>query len=413
MRRKAPKSPPKVERRQDGMIRETRRYKLITPLFGGGVETQKADPVTVVRGTEVRGHLRFWWRATRGGQPKFNGELAKMKAEEERIWGSAAGKDRAGPSPVHISVEVERRGNERTLQQIDSEYQTAYLTFPLRETPNAILRVDVVFTVSITVSPGQAISTTERDVIWKDVQAALWAWETFGGIGARTRRGFGAMTCIGIDDSPYTLPARSQMWKAIQEGIQTHVSDGTWHKNVPHLQQQMSFEILTANNAKDAWKELIFRLRNFRQDRGGKGYGKSKWPEPEAVYDLLQRPAKRPRPTRVIQRFPRAQFGLPMQFEFPQHPDGPGKSMLSGMSKDRLASPLILRPLMCRDGAIGLAAILSAPRFVEGGLTLTETTTKKARTVQAEIDKSDASQIDPLDGETNALEAFLNAYKWR
>ena len=72
------KSPSAIEKRaEDKRITQVRRYKVITPLFGGGVDPAKADPVTVVRATEIRGHLRFWWRATRGGQ--FEGNLDKMR----------------------------------------------------------------------------------------------------------------------------------------------------------------------------------------------------------------------------------------------------------------------------------------------------------------------------------------------
>ncbi len=44
---------------------------LATTMFGGGVDAGSQDvatndPVTPIRGTEIRGQLRFWWRATRG-----------------------------------------------------------------------------------------------------------------------------------------------------------------------------------------------------------------------------------------------------------------------------------------------------------------------------------------------------------
>ena len=54
--------------RRDGarVLAWERTYTLLTPLFGGGVEPREADPVSVVRATAVRGHLRFWWRAVRG-----------------------------------------------------------------------------------------------------------------------------------------------------------------------------------------------------------------------------------------------------------------------------------------------------------------------------------------------------------
>lgn len=38
----------------------------ITPLFGGGYAARECDELIPVRSAAVRGHLRFWWRATAG-----------------------------------------------------------------------------------------------------------------------------------------------------------------------------------------------------------------------------------------------------------------------------------------------------------------------------------------------------------
>nr|HID14673.1 type III-B CRISPR module RAMP protein Cmr1 [Anaerolineae bacterium] len=93
--RKPPQiSPPGIQPKQD-RVHQVRIYKLITPLFGGGAEPQKPDEVTVIRASEIRGLLRFWWRATRGGQ---FGSLDELRCAEEAIWGSAAGEGKAGPS---------------------------------------------------------------------------------------------------------------------------------------------------------------------------------------------------------------------------------------------------------------------------------------------------------------------------
>src|SRR5437588_3495465 len=96
MRKQPQESPPQTitVKQPDNVITQVREYQLITPLYGGGVKPTEADPVTVVRVTEIRGHLRFWWRACRGG--KFNGNLAGMKKEEDAIWGKAYEKD--GPT---------------------------------------------------------------------------------------------------------------------------------------------------------------------------------------------------------------------------------------------------------------------------------------------------------------------------
>src|SRR6266581_2483452 len=88
--RKQPGSPPALtEKQNDKVITQVREYELITPLFGGGVVPGEADPVTIVRATEIRGQLRFWWRACRGGKPEFKGDTAEMKKAEDRIWGKA------------------------------------------------------------------------------------------------------------------------------------------------------------------------------------------------------------------------------------------------------------------------------------------------------------------------------------
>src|SRR6266545_8104236 len=97
----------KVKERPDYVTQE-REYELITPLFGGGVEPGEADPVTTIRATEIRGHLRFWWRATRGGQ--FDGDLQEMKKAEDRLWGAASSSNDTLPSQVNIQVVPTNRG---------------------------------------------------------------------------------------------------------------------------------------------------------------------------------------------------------------------------------------------------------------------------------------------------------------
>ena len=69
MRKPPSITPPPVKQEPNNTtITQVREYELITPLFGGGVNPGEADPVTIIRGTAIRGHLRFWWRACRGGR---------------------------------------------------------------------------------------------------------------------------------------------------------------------------------------------------------------------------------------------------------------------------------------------------------------------------------------------------------
>src|SRR5947209_16197898 len=61
-------------------ITQERKYELITPLFGGGVEPKKNNLEQLINGKSIRGQLRFWWRACRG-----TGKLAEMKRNESAL----------------------------------------------------------------------------------------------------------------------------------------------------------------------------------------------------------------------------------------------------------------------------------------------------------------------------------------
>ena len=55
--------------------------EVITPLFGGGVEAGVNDPITLIRPSSIRGHLRFWWRATRGAAFSTAAEMRQREAK--------------------------------------------------------------------------------------------------------------------------------------------------------------------------------------------------------------------------------------------------------------------------------------------------------------------------------------------
>ena len=106
-----------------------------------------------------------------------------------------------------------------------------------------------------------------------------------------------------------------------------------------------------------------------------------------------------------MDKFPRAQFGLPIIFQF-KDDDDPSNTTLQGAHHDRLASPLILRPIVCKQGAVGLAVALDAPTKPPGGWVLKDAPGNPA--VSARVSKGEALSIPPLDGEPDVLKAFLD-----
>lgn len=427
-------------------IRQERRYELITPLFGGGVEAGKNDAITTISGKAIRGHLRFWWRATRGGQ--FNGDLEAMKAREAEIWGAASTLNRPSPSQVQIEVyDFSKVGIPETPYEAPHKIKNgwkilAYAAFPFQDNPQSVSHFKFALKISY---PASIKSAEGDDVPLRDeVGAALWAWETFGGIGARTRRGFGALR---TSEALPASPERIEEW--IKKRLEEFVMNGEFPPNVPHLSLDMSFVLASAKKEtrigrdkvlksvpygsyREAWEGLIFELKKFRQARDKGAYGRSKWNEPEQVRRIANRRSLKhdANPDLLsIEKFPRGEFGLPILFHFKDEDDGdPSEMTLKGglipskenKFRERLASPLILRPLACGGNkAVGLAAILQTPRKPPEGLVLKGSGIEEK--VEMRLTKKDALKIEPLkafaskladdNDEVDVLEAFLDRFR--
>lgn len=375
---------------------QVREYELITPLFGGGAVAQEADAVSVVRVPSIRGQLRFWWRATRGANAK--GSLTDMRKREEALWGMA-GSDSPTASKVSLSLEVIDPGTPRSWRDISG---VDYAIFPLRGSDKRLI-TGVKFSLSITYPTDKA----------DDVKAALWAWEMFGGLGARTRRGFGAVRCVRVDGEDVALPGdKAALDASIRSELEKHVALGEWPKDMPHLTPQTAFKVTPPQqNANAAWSYLVSKLKSFRQFRTG-NQGRSYWPEPDAIRKITGKSAPTHSDPIVpnVTKFPRAQFGLPIIFHFrlDGHRRGdPDDTSLEGSETDRHASPLLLRPMVVENGkTYGLAVVLDGPR-VPHGLVL-KRGRNQLRTVDATVTPQEAARIRPLNSKTDVLQAFLD-----
>lgn len=433
--RQVPTDVPSLENRQaNGQITQVRHYRLITPLFGGGVQPGVVDEKYPVRGATVRGQLRFWWRATRGGA--HGPSRAAMKAAEDRIWGSTSGGSRVSLAVVNAKPgrpfpAVDRDGRPTDVGHVNSV--DGYAAFPLRgkrarggegwEKEPGVVRERVTFDLRL---------TFPADVV-EEVRAALWAWETFGGVGARTRRGFGALHCTRVDAVAGDAPGpwqwaygRDDLAGQLAVDVRRLVSDKPFPADVPHLSRDpRRYRVVPGGAAPDGvtvWRALIRKLSAFRQSRPPTRPrpGRSHWPEPDAIRRLTHTPNPVP-PERkahyAFNKFPRAAFGLPIIFEFKNERDEtfyePRPTELKGGAVSRMASPLILRPLPLAGGEVaGLALILDAPGpdDVPGGLVLKGAPGNPF--VTAELDPHDATAIQgnhpTYNGDTDVLQAFLD-----
>lgn len=352
-----------------GRVRRTYTVHVVTPIFGGGSLPGVNDRL-LIRGPSIRGQLRFWWRATRGARFATVGEL---RTEEGKIWGTTD-----DPSPVTVRV----TGIRRTWQGRWAEYRRRpdgklgslpspvnqsypkYALFPFNGKANT--RTGQIEQEPATVAIGSFLLELEWPADWRyarDVEAAVWAWANFGGLGARTRRGCGSLYCRELAPDPACAgnAAKLHEWytnRCKQYEISLNEPARPWPTLPDHIYVRVRSQ--QAETAAEAWSVAVDTLRCFRQgdDLGRNGpapganhSGRSRWPEVDSLRRLTRRsdPLHRQSITTPENAFPRAEFGLPIIFHFKNGAPGgpePGDCTLGPDRDDgRMASPLVLKAL--------------------------------------------------------------------
>jgi CRISPR-associated protein Cmr1 len=128
--RNIPDTPPEWKQKQPKPdLGRSYAIELITPLFGGGVETRVNDPSFPIRATSIRGQLQFWWRATVGAQYATRQEL---RAAQSAIWGNTEQASR-----VQVRVEDVQAAKPSPCARFDPDRNdtSRYRTMPTWNAP--------------------------------------------------------------------------------------------------------------------------------------------------------------------------------------------------------------------------------------------------------------------------------------
>jgi len=404
---------------------------VITPLFGGSAQAGKVDCELPIRGASIRGHLRFWWRACRGAGYKDPRELFEA---EKHIWGSTE-----EPGAIEVHVEVLRPGQRvpcaEYTKRPDGTYSSlpkwhngypGYALFPfqgklragrteIEENPATALE-GVGFRLRLLAARGR-----DEDTLYREAEAALWAWLTFGGIGARTRRGCGSLFC---DNSSFRPTGDIGGW--LKQKADAHVLKSNGSSLIPLLS---GAHILWGDEcqALEAWTKAVNAMRDFRQSVGfarnsgtdPRRPGRSRWPEADSIREQARTWDARHAPQHPARPFyPKADLGLPIVFHFQSGRD-PSDHILEA-SQDgatRMASPVVLKPLaLSRDKAVPIAVVLSAPHVWDNGVPQLRFHGQSQTIRRDELNNSQkAAQTQPLKqlSASDARSAFVQFAKTR
>lgn len=388
----------------------------ITPILGGGVEPFEPDTIDIVRVPGIRGHLRWWWRALFATTHDLDNPEELLK-REAKLWGGLV-EPNPERSPVRLRVEITSKsapvpaghhewrepkdprdgkpGRHNPLPTWERDLSDlGYGLFPmmrdaetLRLTPGK-----KVFTKSLRRAIRFRLIASFRADLTPSLQvqllAALWMWFNLGGVGARTRRGFGAIAVKQCTLSDQAWVAAFDQRRPFDERLR---SIATQLRSIHHespIGERLATAKLFVGTRQDAplsvHGHLVRGMAEFRQGKdigrppptaGKKSPGPSYWPEPALLRALYTKTVQarrgqpprweHPPPTNAA-RFgaPRAAFGMPLKIEFKREDreDSRANATLYPEDGQRWPSPLLLRPLAVSGGkAVPAVLVLSGPR---------------------------------------------------
>ncbi len=359
------------------------RYEVTTPLFCGGADNAATAELRL---PSFKGVLRFWWRAL--AWSRLGGNLERIKREEDALFGSASGGQarvlmrledvakvpmiprgqpleyRSGGSRSRVVGEGVRYLGYGLMEAFGSKKKETKLTRPcLVGSGGRPLRFTVVIRYR---DRGNHVPNEEQI---RSLQDALRMMGLLGGMGSRSRRGFGSLVLeeLTVDDQrAWTAPATLAELQSQIEKLLPASFPGT-------LPPYTAFSagtrcVLLVGRGSEPLDILDLVGKEFLRYRGW-GHNGTVLGEPSEKnfkddHDLMKgMRAGIDHPRRVA-------FGLPHNYgnDKKQHV-GPGAKDL-----DRRASPVFFHVHRCGDKVVAIVSFLPAiflpgqqPRVLMGG----------------------------------------------
>ena len=182
----------------------TYTLRLVSPAFLRGAEGDEGT----LRESSLRGVLRYWWRVL-FGSVLGQGDLKKL---ETRVWGGAGDSPTASqivirlvPKRTDPVMRFDKEATARSLPRSFKQNRTtgiAYASYGMDDTKKVngekvrvqrkVLQPGAEWSLDISFRPVHGI---EVNTLAIHADLALKALCTFGGIGSKSRKGFGSLDC--------------------------------------------------------------------------------------------------------------------------------------------------------------------------------------------------------------------------
>ena len=374
-------------------------YRVVTPMFCGGAEPETNAELRL---SSFKGVLRFWWRAL--AWSRCDGDSRRIRESADALFGSAGG----GQSRVLIrlaSGPLPQSVNKGEILSVSPSIRgtvgegARYLGYGVMkafgkqggQVERACLRSPFEFTVLMRIREHE-LNEDERKRQLASLTDALICLGTMGGMGAKSRKGYGSLVLQSMTVNG------EQRWCAPQTvaELRDACAELRHNHNAAGQPEYTAFsgqarQILVSSDNKEPLGLLDLVGREFMRYRswGHNGMVLDQGSEKnfEDDHDLMKSKMPDRHPRRIA-------FGLPHNYGKRRHEQvGPHDQKL-----DRRASPLFIHIHACGDTPVAVLSFLPARFLPEGRSTISVGGRPVAQTREADLYKPIHEFLDRLLG---------------
>lgn len=311
-------------------------FRVTTPMFCGGADGRSAE----LRPASFKGVLRFWWRACAWSH--FKGELRKIREEEAKLFGSPD----TGQSRVWLRMDQPTVPSKRSHDVLGSD-GVRYLGFGLNPFDGSTREcLAEPFDLTVTLRC-RGVAPADTELLGR----AVTALGTVGGMGARSRRGFGSLSLTRLhvagEDQP--VPTSPADLDAVISGF--HGGDPTRLPEYTAFSGQSRHLVLQCDtaHAREVLDQLGMEFADYRRRKRG-GWRSQKLAGDHTIATRGTSSGVHPK---------RIAFGLPLNVFGEKKPVEP-------VEHTRRASPLLFHIHQFGGKAVAVVSFLPAQFLPKG-----------------------------------------------
>jgi CRISPR-associated protein Cmr1 len=234
----------------------TATFRVVTPMFVSGADQSKAE----LRLPSIKGVLRFWWRTL--AWERLNGDLNVIREEEAKLFGSTD----KGQSAVLMKLSDQDIKTAKQEKWSPNRWE-AYVGYGLIETTGGNQRDYI--------KPGSTftLSFKSKDLLDDDdrtnLRKALLVFGLLGGLGGRSRKGWGSVNLTSMSCSPaWSPPAEA---KELETELHALLCENDKHPSYTAVTSASEIRIGNPKkNAKEAHKYLAEHYRDTVREASDK-----------------------------------------------------------------------------------------------------------------------------------------------